>query len=345
MQGRLYLYVKKDEKHGVHLKIFTLAFILLLLSLYLFYKITVIHGPQAQAFIKGHDKLNTELQARLQQHVLTLAEEIGERHHSEKKSLDKAAQYIKQEFVKAGFEPTLQLFNESVYCNIIAEIAGNEKQNDIIIIGAHYDTVWLSPGADDNASGVAALLEIARALSGQHLARTVRLIAFTNEEQPFADTEEMGSKIYVRSLLDKDENIIAMFSLEMLGFYSDKKGSQRYPAVANLFYPDTASFIAFVSNLPSRSLLISAMANYSGKATVPAHGLAVPEFLVPDIRRSDHASFWDFGYPAVMITDTADYRNINYHTVGDVIGTLDFNRMAGVVAGLINTFELLANED
>ncbi|MEE9551545.1 MAG: M20/M25/M40 family metallo-hydrolase [Gammaproteobacteria bacterium] len=316
-----------------------------LILIFFFYRIVVISGQHTQPTVDEQYGDLGALKDRLYQHVWELSEEIGERHHEQADALNKAAEYIKKEFSHINLDVKLQSFGEQPYQNLIAEVSGSEESSEIIIIGAHYDTVWLSPGADDNASGIAALLEFAHALSGSHPKKTIRFVAFANEEHPFSGTDEMGSRVYARTVLEKNENIAGMFSLEMLGFFSDIPGSQQYPAYIRWFYPDTASFIAFTSNLSSRSLLVRAIKHYNGNSSVPVQGLVVPAFLVPDIRRSDHASFWELGYPAVMITDTANFRNMNYHSVGDVIGTLNFESMARVVSGLTKMIALLAATD
>jgi len=274
------------------------------------------------------------LAQRLYQHVLALSETIGERHVEQPGSLEKSAHYIEQEFSACGLAPARQPFGNPPFYNVTTQITGATRPGEIIIIGAHYDTVWLSPGADDNASGVAALLELACSLAQNRHERTLRFVAFANEEQPFSETEEMGSRVYVRSLAAQKEKIIAMFSLEMLGYYSEDPDSQDYPSPLKWFYPDTASFIAFVSNFPSSLLLYRSIRSFRKHTDFHAEGLMMSERLIPDIRRSDHASFWDAGYPALMVTDTAFFRNANYHTVGDVARTLDYDKMAAVVTGL-----------
>lgn len=287
------------------------------------------------------------LEKRLYQHIRVLSEEIGERHFENTGSLGKTADYIEQEWIAAGLQPVRQSYADNTYHNIIAEIRGSKQLDEIIIVGAHYDTVWLSPGANDNASGVAALLELSRNLVKLNPERTVRFVAFTNEEQPFAGSDEMGSMVYARLLHQQGENVVAMYSLEMLGYYSDMPGSQSYPVPLSWFYPDQANFIAFVGNIPSGLLLWQSLNAFRRLSDFPAQGLIMSERLVPDIRRSDHASFWDAGYPAVMVTDTAEFRNIHYHTVGDVMRTLDLKKMAGVVEGLTRMLADLAgiNED
>ena len=314
----------------------------LLIFMFICYRLFVMHGQEPHT-VKNLDSDHTSrLASNLYAHVKVLSEYIGERHHESPEAINETIKYIASEMQSTGYEPVYHKFGDRDYSNIISEISGTDKPDEIIIIGAHYDTVWLSPGADDNASGIAALLEIAKNLFNENFSRSVRFVAFANEEQPFSESESMGSRVYAKLSAQNRENIIAMFSLEMLGFYSDKQGSQNYPPVIRPFYPDTGNFIAFVSNLNSRSLLKKAVYHYYD-ANFSAQGLAAPEFLVPDIRRSDHASFWDSGYQAVMITDTANFRNPNYHSVGDRIETLDFERMASVVSGLTGMIRKLAN--
>ncbi|MFT7461176.1 MAG: Zn-dependent M28 family amino/carboxypeptidase, partial [Planctomycetota bacterium] len=212
------------------------------------------------------------------------------------------------------------------------------------VVGAHYDTVLLSPGADDNASGVSALLEIARGLHGERLSKTVRFVAFANEEWPFFGREKMGSYVNAEHSRDRNERISGMISLEMLGYYSKESYSQAYPRPLNHFYPHQANFIAFVSNISSRKLLHETIGEFRRVSQFPSEGLIAPQFLVPDIKRSDHSSFWSYGYPAVMVTDTSNYRNRNYHTLRDRPDTLDYDSMARVVAGLQKTIMSLANK-
>ena len=328
--------------HRRLLTMFGWACLLFSILLFSIYKVIVLADRTTKPYSGDSIAHLESLKDRLYQHVWFLSEEIGERHNENQGSLEKTINYITQEFNSAGYNPELQNFGPLQNSNIIAEITGTD--NEVLIIGAHYDTVWLSPGADDNATGIAGLLEIARALSGSSPVKTIRFIAFANEEQPYSHTDDMGSRVYARSVNEKNENIVGMISLEMLGYYSDEPGGQKFPSLAHWFYPDTASFIGFISNLQSRKFLLSALNHYRTGAIVPAEGLAIPVSLVPDIQRSDHASFWTLGYPAIMITDTANFRNINYHSVGDVIHTLDFNHMVGVVSGLIKMTAALASQ-
>ncbi len=292
--------------------------------------------------------LDAELRSsrdRLSDHVYALSEEIGERHYQQRGSLDMAAEYIETSFREIGYNPVTEVYGDKLYRNIVVNLYGKQHREEVIVIGAHYDTVWLSPGADDNASGVAALLEIARGLYGSRPGKTVRFVAFVNEEWPFFGRDEMGSRVHAGHSFDRNEIISGMISLEMLGYYSTAAKSQVYPRPLKYFYPEQANFIAFVSNLSSRDFLHETILEFRRSAQFPSEGLVAPQFLVPDIRRSDNSSFWSFGYPAIMITDTSNFRNRRYHTNGDLHRTLDYESMARVVAGLQATITVLANKE
>lgn len=309
--------------------------------------------------------LNAEEQAlreRLRGHVDYLAGYIGERNTEHPGTLQQAAVYIREEFRDMGFAPRWReyymdggaedddsAFN-SPFVNVEAELHGAGRADEILIIGAHYDTAWPAPGADDNASGVAALLEIARWFAeaqahGETFARTIRFVAFPNEESPHYGTDRMGSKVYAEQAAQYDERIVGMFSLEMLGYYTNAPGSQRFPRLIQPFYPDRGNFIAFVANLHSRGLLHETISGFRDHATIASRGIAAPEFLVPDIRRSDHAMFWAQGFAAVMVTDTAGFRNPHYHRYSDTADTLDYDAMTRVVEGLRQAFAGLARAD
>ena len=203
-----------------------------------------------------------------------------------------------------------------------------------MVIGAHYDTVYDCPGADDNTSGIAALLELARALKDSHPARTVRFVAFVNEEPPWFQTDDMGSLVYAEQAHKLKENIVAAISIETIGMYSDAEGSQEYPAGFKSLYPSKGNFIAFVGDLGSRSLVRQAVRSFREVTKFPSEGSAAPG-AIPGVGWSDHWSFWQEGYPAIMVTDTAPFRNVNYHRPTDTPETLDYDSMARVVHGLV----------
>jgi hypothetical protein len=287
-----------------------------------------------------------ESSKRLQEHVRQLAEELGERHYGEPKTYNASADYISKVFKLYEFVPYEDEFGDKLqYRNIVAEHYGSTLADEVIIIGAHYDTVWLSSGADDNASGVAVMLEAAKQLKKKQLNRTVRFVAFANEEYPYFLTENMGSLFHAKRSHDRGDKIIGMISLEMLGYYSNEANSQDYPSPFNWFYPDTANFVAFVSDFNSRSFLRNSIKAFRQSEQFPSEGLTAPVLVVRDVQRSDQAAFWKYNVPAFMVTDTAAYRNYHYHNAGDVPESLDYDAMARVTSGLITMIEQLASAE
>ena len=285
------------------------------------------------------------LAARLHAHVARLALEIGERNVWRPDALHAAADYIREEWKRQGHGVSAQGYsaNEVASENLEIALGGSARAAQIIVVGAHYDSVRGSPGANDNASGVAALLEIGRMLKGAGLRRSVRLVAFVNEEPPFFESGEMGSELYAKGARSRGDDIRLMISLEMLGAYSDRSGSQSYPPLLGWFYPGRANFIAFVSNLASRRVLRRTVAAFRAASAFPAESLAAPA-LVPGVSWSDQRSFWRAGYPAIMVTDTAFYRYPHYHSAQDTPEKIDYARMAQVVEGLAQAIVLLANQ-
>lgn len=279
------------------------------------------------------DATQNALRDALRRDVSHLAGTIGERNVVAEKSYAQAADYIEQSLRAAGYATERQTYVvEGVTCaNVIAERRGTS--DEIVVIGAHYDTVDGCPGADDNTSGVAGMLALARAFAKSEPRRTLRFVAFANEEPPYFQTEDMGSYRYAQRCHERHEKVVAMLSLETIGYYRDEPHSQQYPAGLDHVYPTTANFIAFSSNLASRGLLHDCLDAFRAQATIPSEGGALPE-IVPGVAWSDQWSFWRFDYPAVMVTDTAPYRNPNYHQTTDTPDTLDYERFARVVDGL-----------
>jgi len=281
------------------------------------------------------------LEERLRRHVRALAGEIGERHVWRPRALHAAADYIRGQLEAMGYAVSAQPYDAyGVRCeNLEVTIPGSSRASEIVLAGAHYDTVEGSPGADDNASGVAGLIEIARALRGSHPERTLKLVAFVNEEAPFFYFGEMGSRVYARAARQRGDDIRVMLSLEMLGCYADEPGSQAYPPLLKWFYPDRGNFIAFVSNLRSRRALLEVSNAFRAHSDFPAERLASPAF-VPGVSWSDQLSFWRAGYPGIMVTDTAFYRNPHYHRATDTPERLRYPEMARVVEGLARALEV-----
>lgn len=270
---------------------------------------------------------------------------IASREHNFFKpaELEAAAQYIEKTLAGLGYAVATQRYPSGPLevRNIEVEIQGGARASEIVIVGAHYDSVLGAPGANDNGSGVAAVIELARLFRGSRPARTLRFVTFVNEEPPFAHSDTMGSRQYARRARERGENVVAMFSLETIGYYSDAPGSQRFPFPLGFFYPSTGNFIAFVSNLSSRALLHEALASFRRHAGFPSEGVAAPAFI-PGVDWSDHWSFWQEGWPALMVTDTAPYRYPHYHSGEDTPDKVDYERLARVATGLHGMLRELA---
>jgi len=280
------------------------------------------------------DAFNQEdLAVRLRAHVQDLAGGIGERNSIQYTGLEQARLCIEQGFSQAGYEiqhDTYEIAGQT-YRNVVAELQGSDQT--IVVIGAHYDTAPGTPGADDNASGVAVLLELARSLRDFAPGPTVRWIAFTLEEPPYYWTPLMGSRVHARKCRQRTERILVMISLEMTGYYRDRPGSQGYPLpFMSRVYPDRGNFIALAGNLRSRRLVRRIAGRMSEARALPVEWAAFP--LMPGAGLSDNWSFWKEGYRALMITDTAFFRNPHYHLASDLPETLDYARMAALVAAL-----------
>jgi hypothetical protein len=255
--------------------------------------------------------------------------------------LNQTVEFLERSLQDLGFAVERQSFDvQGQIChNLIAEIKGSAQPEEIVVVGAHYDSCHETPAANDNGSGVAATLALARRFaasrdSGKHNDRTVRFVLFANEEPPYFQTDAMGSLVYARACRAKNENIVAMFSLETIGYYSDEPGSQRYPiAPIGWVYPDRGNFISFVGNYRSRDLVRTAIAKFRESARFPSEGAAMPGWI-SGVGWSDQWAFWQVGYPGVMVTDTAPYRYPHYHQLTDTPDKLDYPRMARVVEGL-----------
>lgn len=283
----------------------------------------------------GEQQVIDDMEKGLRAHVMMLAEEIGPRNVFVPEGLDAAARYIKGFWEEGEYEVQVQDFRvNTVACrNIIAELRGRWKPEEIIVVGAHYDTVSGSPGANDNGSGIAALLEISRVLRQERPGRTIRLVAFANEEPPLFKTSSMGSLVYAKACRKRRDVIVGMVCLETIGYYVDKEKTQGYPFPLSLFYPDRGNFVAVVGNLRSKSLVTTFTRLFMEESDFPVECGALPG-LIPGIDWSDHWSFWRCGYRAVMLTDTALYRYPFYHSVLDTADKVDFRSLAEVTYGI-----------
>jgi len=287
-----------------------------------------------------------ELEDRLSIHVSYLAETIGERNLSRPQALRAAAEYLNLTLEQAGYTVSPRCFsvqNDRQVCNLEVRLPGNDLGGETVIVGAHYDSARGTPGANDNASGVAALLELARLLHDSKPRKTLRLVFFVDEEPPFFQTDTMGSLVYARQLQTEDVRVSAMIALETIGFYSDAPGSQRLPALLSVFYPSRGNFVGFVGNWESRGLVRRTIRKFRESSNFPSQGIAAPADC-PGTGWSDHWSFWQEGLPAIMITDTALFRYPHYHKSSDTPDKLDFGKMARVVDGVRVVVESLASE-
>lgn len=276
------------------------------------------------------------------QHIDMLATTIGERHFGCPAKLDASLGYIGNLFQNSRYSVQPHEFRlpEGLGVNLVATKPGKSKR--VFIVGAHYDSVPGSPGANDNGSGTAALLELARIFADvDDLDVTLRFVAFGNEEHVGAPAEHMGSYLYAQECRRRGEDIVGAWSLETIGCFTDEPDSQHYPKPFDLFYPTVGNFVAFVGNEKSKRLVHDSLRAFRAIATLPSEGVAAPDRF-KDIGRSDHWGFWQFDYDALMITDTANFRYAPYHTAGDTADRLNYASMARLTSGLAKTIRKLA---
>lgn len=282
---------------------------------------------------------------RLRSHVRTLAEDLTPRDADHPERLAPVAAYIEEQLAPHADRLTDQPYTVAgaTVRNVIARFGPDTEER--IVIGAHHDTAGPYPGADDNASGVAGLLELARLLDGAELPLMVELVSYPLEEPPYFYTNEMGSAVHAQSLKEKGVDVRAMLALEMIGYFTDAPNSQQFPIFfLRWYYPNTGNFIAVVGKwgFGQRRLVRTVRDGMRAASPLPVHSINAPR-LVPGIAFSDHLNYWHAGYDAVMITDTAFYRNPNYHTRHDTPDTLDYTRMAQVVDGVRGAIDALAD--
>lgn len=272
--------------------------------------------------------------SRLEAHVRKLSIELGPRDEGHIENLDRVAAYIKDEFNQTTAQVSEQVYRVQgkTYRNVLADFGPESAER--IIVGAHYDTAGPLPGADDNASGVAGLIELARLLGRQQPPLRVQLVAFSLEEPPYFRTTGMGSSVHATSLRNQNVQVRVMISLEMIGYFSDAPNSQSFPiGVLSAFYPSKGNFISVVGRLSDGLLVRKAKSAMRSATPLPVYSINAPQF-VPGVDFSDQLNYWHAGYSAMMITDTAFYRNRNYHTPDDTAEKLDYKRMAMVVEGI-----------
>jgi Zn-dependent M28 family amino/carboxypeptidase len=289
-------------------------------------------GESRAALVRG-------LRADVEALAVVIGVRDGEHPHEQKA----AVQYIGCALESIGAGPAaLQSYEVEgrTHYNVCFEVRGTNEPEQVVVVGAHYDTARGTPGADDNASGVAGMIALARRICASEVrpTRTVRFVAFGTEEPPHIRTPNMGSYHYARACRQRNDNIVAMLSLDMIGYFSDAPDSQRAPVKDS--YPTVANFIAFAGHSDDRSLIVGAQQTFNQAAPMSAEIMVVPAMIARrapmplGANSSDQWSFWQWGYPGIMATDTANWRNQNYHMPGDTADTLDYERMAVVVEGL-----------
>lgn len=291
------------------------------------------------------DRENTEANLRL--HVDRLAGLIGPRYLEKPKTIEATIGYLTGQWREMGYDVTEETYDALGHeaTNLIVETPGSRRSDEIVVLGAHYDTVSVTPGADDNASAVAVLLEASRMLREVSGQRTIRFVAFACEEPPYFNFNAMGSQTHAIGCRQRNENIIGMLCLEMVGYFRDDLGSQKVPRaipkVLHRFFPRRGNFLAAVGNLRSWKLGWTFRRGFKRATRMKLFSISLPE-LVHDIRLSDNSSFWDQGYPALMLTDTSYLRNPHYHTPEDTPDKLDYRRMTEVACGVASAVKRLA---
>ena len=277
----------------------------------------------------------------MKKHLVALTKTPQFRNHENIDQLNDIADYIKNDFGKYSAETSFQEYevNGETYKNVIASFGPQNAKR--IVIGGHYDVCGDQEGADDNATGVTALLELARMLKGQDLKYRIDLVAYTLEEPPYFRTENMGSYVHAKSLKDENVNVYGMISVEMIGYFSDKENSQDYPlGILSWVYGKKGDYITLVKKFGGGEFVRKFIKNYHQTNQLKTETFSAPKSLT-GIDFSDHLNYWHFGYNALMITDTSFYRNKNYHKKGDTLETLDLPKMANVIDGIFLSLQEL----
>ena len=277
----------------------------------------------------------------LKKHVRVISEDFFPRDSLNTGNLDRCSDYIRSEFEKTGAKIRVQEYSENgrTYRNVIARFGRSDE--DLIVVGAHYDACGDTPGADDNASGVAGLIELAGILSRAPVDRNIELVAYSTEEPPYFRSTSMGSAVHAKEFRERGIHVRGVVILEMIGWFSDDWMSQDFPfPLLRLFYPSRGNYIAIVGKLDQWPFMRELKKNMQGATGLPVYSINAPTTL-PGIDFSDHLNYWQTGCNAVMVTDTSFYRNRDYHDEGDVWARLDYKRMAEVVVAVYEGIKML----
>ncbi len=342
---------KKEKWLKIAVFISSLAALFLLISIIFVFWLSLMPKTVSADLDEPLTETQQLIAEEIKRDVEQLAVTIGERNMHTPGSMNSAAAFLEERFSSMGYrikkhQYTLRrgIYSGRTAVNIVAEIPGSELKGEIIVIGAHYDTMPGSPGANDNASGVAVLLAAANQMANSEPERTIRFIAFANEEPPFFQTSDMGSYAYARRSSELEENIVAMIALDGLGYYDDSDGSQSYPLPGLGFaYSDRADFIGLVTRLSDLGLLRKMSGVFKDEKLIPSESAALPGFL-PGVNWSDHWSFWQYDYNAMLITDTLPFRDPAYHSSDDTPDRLDYDNMTRLTTVLVYAIEKLCSE-
>lgn len=326
--------IERISERYLRFALYALLLILILSPLLALLWMTAVPGRSHEGPLPALTPNQTHIADRLRGHIAIIARKPHNAAHPREMAV--VAAYIEAQLRQMGYAPRRQpIPGVPGTVNIDATLDPADPQAPMLVIGAHYDSYGTTAGANDNGSGTAATLELARALADLHGKARLRLrfVLFANEEPPYFQTERMGSMVYARALADSGTPILAMISLETLGYYSDRQGSQHYPFPLSLLYPNTGDFVAFVGMPQSRSFVRSTVGAFRDAAPFPSVGGSAPAF-VQGVDWSDHWSFAQISVPALMVTDTAPFRYRYYHSEADTPDRLDYVRLARVVDGL-----------
>jgi Zn-dependent M28 family amino/carboxypeptidase len=325
------------------MKIALVVLLLLVLGLWIAaLAITSMPGKSHRGPLLPFDAAERDLATRLRAHVTAIASE--EHNVAHPAALERAARYLESVLAREGYAPKRQEFDAGgVKVRNLEVTLGGAPAQKLVVIGAHYDSARGAVGADDNGTGAAAVLELARALRDFRPAPGVelRFVLYVNEELPWFGSPQMGSRVHADELAKEGKQVLAMLSLETIGYYSDAPGSQLYPAPFSALYPNAGNFIGFVGNWRSRELVRRCVESFRAHAAFPSEGAAFPD-VVRDAARSDHWAYWRHGWPGLMVTDTAPFRYPYYHTLADTPDKIDYERMARVVRGVESVVRDLA---
>ncbi|MBK1989634.1 M28 family peptidase [Sphaerospermopsis aphanizomenoides BCCUSP55] len=342
-KGRFKLHNLQIINKSALIRLAVLFVIVLISGIWLWWTMFWMPEKSYQGQLPPLNTAEITLQKLLQQDLQKLAGDIGIRNYSQYEKLNTAKDFLTTALTQAGYEVKQQEYqiNGKSYYNIAVEKQGTKKPDEIIVVGGHYDSAFTSPGANDNATGAIATLELAKIFANKTTNRTIRFVEFTNEEPPFFWTENMGSLVYAKKLHQSGDKVVAMLSLETMGYFSEQPGSQQYPFPIGLLYPNHGNFISFIGNINSGDLVKKAISSFRRHVQFPSQGTALPSWI-PGVGWSDQWSFWQQDYKGIMVTDTAPYRYQYYHTDADTLDKVDIEKLARVVNGLVTVISDLA---